>query len=153
MSHYTARRQSFDTDTIYTYSKVSGTVIGLMLLPVSSIISGVIGIIFLIIKTLYKLITYLIDWMSKTSETQLMPLSKRFTCILEARSKPLLAPLLLCPVIGTAIYLTIVSQIVIKECCASSCFEITAIVASCPLLLFLDSILGWKNIPGSHTLF
>ncbi len=89
----------------YTCSKIVCATIDILLLPLTSIIVGVFGSVLLLLKFIFKALTYILSRIATAcAGVSRVRLSDWFSCLIDSNAKPYLAPLLLLPVVGTAIY-------------------------------------------------
>ncbi|WP_201456937.1 hypothetical protein [Chlamydia sp. 17-3921] len=100
------------------HHKVLSSTIDLLLYPVVSLIIGIFATILLLIKSLYKIITFLIARLySSCSGKETLKASSWFDCILSLSEDPCYyaAPLLLIPVIGAAFYAFLIARSFIQN--------------------------------------
>ncbi|WP_201456933.1 hypothetical protein [Chlamydia sp. 17-3921] len=120
----------------------------LLLLPLVSLIAGVVGTFFLLIKILSLCITYFLNTIWRKPQPSLF---SRFSCLTKDLFMPHLAPVLLIPILGLSIYLGVLIQSFSKKYGMPSYLDITAFAVIAPVSLMVESATSWKPSPNEIT--
>lgn len=126
--------KSYESDLVQpaTCTKLSCIAIDSLLLPITSIIVGVVGTALLLIKFIFRLLTFPISQLASRFHGVTPPTKADWfsSCIY---MNSYLVPLLLIPVIGTSIYCSAISKVFKEnEGYEVSCLDVAVTALGCP---------------------
>ncbi|KZN26773.1 hypothetical protein [Chlamydia pecorum] len=126
--------KSYESDLVQpaTCTKLSCIVIDSLLLPITSIIVGVVGTVLLLIKFIFRLLTFPISQLASRFHGVTPPTTADWfsSCIY---MNSYLVPLLLIPVIGTLIYCSVIAKVFKEnEGYEVSCLDVAVTALGCP---------------------
>lgn len=126
--------KSYESDLVQpaTCTKLSCIAIDSLLLPITSIIVGVVGTVLLLIKFIFRLLTFPISQLASRFHGVTPPTTADWfsSCIY---MNSYLVPFLLIPVIGTSIYCSVISKVFKEnEGYEVSCLDVAVTALGCP---------------------
>lgn len=126
--------KSYESDLVQptTCTKLSCIAIDSLLLPITSIVVGVVGTVLLLIKFIFRLLTFPISQLASRFHGVTPPKTADWfsSCIY---MNSYLVPLLLIPVIGTLIYCSVIAKVFKEnEGCEVSCLDVAVTALGCP---------------------
>lgn len=126
--------KSYESDLVQpaTCTKLSCIAIDSLLLPITSIIVGVVGTVLLLIKFIFRLLTFPISQLASRFHGVTPPTTADWfsSC---TYMNSYLVPLLLIPVIGTLIYCSAIAKIFKEnEGYEVSCLDVAVTALGCP---------------------
>ncbi|WP_201456935.1 hypothetical protein [Chlamydia sp. 17-3921] len=147
MACYSLIYHYLDLETPTFRKKVTCIGIDLLLLPVISVVIGVVGTVLLLIKIIFLSLAFIFLRIANLAKktTSSVTVSEVFSCFTNPETKPYLTPFLLLPILGLAIFCVVYIKTTLtkKDIRSLPGLDIVCATFSVPLTTFKDVATSW----------